>query len=100
MAVSDLSALDHLIEAFVQHERRTRGLRDRTLQGYARIARLLIRNTVGEDPIDVGTLRPPDIDGFVRAMTGRYSPRSMKTIRSAQILGYKGENANRPRNSA
>lgn len=83
MALSDLSALDHLVEAFVQHQRRTRGLRDQTLQGYARIARLLIRNTLGEDPIDVGTLRPPDIDGFARAMTGRYSPRSMKTVRSA-----------------
>jgi site-specific recombinase XerD len=83
MTLSDLSTLDHLVEAFVQHQRRTRGLRDQTLQGYARIARLLIRNTLGEDPIDVGTLRPPDIDGFVRAMTGRYSPRSMKTIRSA-----------------
>jgi integrase len=83
MALSDLSALDDLVEAFVQYQRRTRGLRDQTLQGYARIARLLIRNTLGEDPIDVGALRPPDIDGFVRAMTGRYSPHSMKSVRTA-----------------
>ena len=83
MALSDLSVLDDLVEAFVQYQRRTRGLRDQTLQGYARIARLLIRSTLGEDPIDAGALRPPDIDGFVRAMTGRYSPRSMKSVRTA-----------------
>ena len=43
MTVPDSWTLDALIEAFEQHQRRTRGLRDQTLYGYARLARGLIR---------------------------------------------------------
>jgi len=83
MALQCSSALDHLVEEFIRHQQRTRGLRDKTLQGYAGIARLLIRASLGEDPIDIRALRPSDVDGFVRAMTGRYSPSSMKNVRTA-----------------
>ena len=75
--------LDALIEAFEQHQRRTRGLRDQTLHGYARFVRGLIREALGEDPIDVRRLDPSDVVRFARAMTGRFSPRSMKAVGTA-----------------
>ena len=75
--------LDALIEAFEQHQRRTRGLRDQTLHGYARFVRGLIREALGEDPIDVRRLDPSDVIRFARAMTGRFSPRSMKAVGTA-----------------
>lgn len=75
--------LDALIEAFEQHQRRTRGLRAQTLHGYARFVRGLIREALGDDPIDVSLLGPSDVIRFVRTMTGRFSPRSMKAVGTA-----------------
>src|SRR5438093_12735772 len=75
--------LDGLIEAFEQHQRRTRGLRDQTLHGYARFVRGLIREAVGNGPIDLKRLGPSDVIRFVRTMTGRFSPRSMKAVGTA-----------------
>ena len=83
MPVPNSSTLDGLLEAFSQHQQRTRGLREQTLQGYARIVRLLVRDRLGEDPIDVGALCPSDVRAFVRSMTGRFTPRSMKSVRTA-----------------
>jgi len=79
----DPRALDHVIEAFADHQRRTRGLRDRTLQGYTSIVRPLLRTSLGEDPIDVGELDTCHVAEFVHAMSGRFSPRSMKLVRTA-----------------
>jgi integrase/recombinase XerD len=75
--------LDALIEAFEQHQRRTRGLRDQTLHGYARFVRGLIREAVGDGPIDLQRLGPSDVIRFVRTMAGRFSPRSMKAVGTA-----------------
>jgi len=72
-----------LIEAFGQHQRRTRGLRDQTLYGYARLVPRLIRQALGDDPIDVRHLGPSDVIRFVCAMTSRFSPRTMKTVGTA-----------------
>jgi site-specific recombinase XerD len=83
MTIPDSWTLDALIEAFEQHQRRTRGLRDQTLYGYARLARGLIRETLGDDPIDVRRLGPSDVIRFVCAMTSRFSPRTMKTVGTA-----------------
>ena len=83
MSVSEFSTFNDLLEAFVLHLRCTRGLRDRTIQSYAHIARLLIRDRLGEGPIMIKTLCPGDINKFVRGMTHRYSPRSMKNVRTA-----------------
>ncbi len=75
--------LDTLVEAYKQHQRRTRGLRDITLRGYTRMARLLIRSALGDDPIEPTRLEPVDVVQFVTAMTGRYSSCSMKAVRTA-----------------
>ena len=83
MTPHDGWTLDALIEAYCQHQRRTRGLRDQTLHGYERLARLLVRVALGDDPIDPARLNPTDVMAFVASMRGRYSPRSMKTVRTA-----------------
>ena len=43
---------DRLVEAYTQHERRTRGLRPQTLRIRACFARMLVRAALGTDPID------------------------------------------------
>lgn len=83
MTPHDGWTLDALIEAYRQHQRRTRGLRDQTLRSYERLARLLVRVALGDDPIDPTRLNPSDVMAFVASMRGRYSPRSMKTVRAA-----------------
>jgi site-specific recombinase XerD len=67
----------------MQHQRRTRGLREQTLDGYERLVRPFLRGALGPDPIDATGLVPSDVVAFVASMTGRFSPRSMKTVRTA-----------------
>lgn len=76
-------SLDSLVEAYKQHQRRTRGLREQTLRGYERLVRLFVRAALGDDPIDPARLSTADVVGFVAAMRGRFSPRSMKAVRTA-----------------
>jgi len=83
MTVPGSWTLDALIEAFEQHQCRTRGLRERTLHGYARFVRGLIREALGNDPIDVRRLASSDVIRFVCAIAGRFSPRSMKAVGTA-----------------
>lgn len=75
--------LDGLVEAYKHHQRRTRGLRERTLDGYERLVRTFVRAALGEDPIDPSSLDSADVVGFVAAMQGRFSPGSMKAVRTA-----------------
>ena len=83
MTIPGSWTLGALIEAFEQHQRRTNGLRDQTLHSYARFVRGLIREALGDDPFDVRRLGPSDVIRFVCAMTGRFSPRSMRTVSTA-----------------
>lgn len=76
-------SLDTLVEAYKQHQRRTRGLREQTLRGYERLVRLFVRAALGDDPIEPARLSSADVVGFVAAMRGRFSPRSMKAVRTA-----------------
>jgi site-specific recombinase XerD len=75
--------LDALVEEYKQHQRRTRGLRERTLDGYERLVRSFVRVALGEDPIDLSRLSSGDVVGFVVAMQARFSPCSMKAVRTA-----------------
>lgn len=72
-----------LIDAYEQHLRRVKGVRDSTVDGYERLVRLFLRASLGEDLIDPLRLRPPDVTQFVASMRGRFSPGSMKTVRTA-----------------
>lgn len=83
MPAQDLWTLDDLIEAYKQHLRRTRGLREQTLHGYEQFIRLFIRAALEDDPIDPRRLSPSDVVEFVASIRGRFSPRSMKTVRTA-----------------
>ena len=83
MTVPNTWSLDALIEGFEQHQRRTRGLRDQTVHLYSGLARGLIREVLGDDPIDVRHLGPSEVIRFVCAMTSRFSPRTMKNVGTA-----------------
>ncbi|MBV8217862.1 MAG: tyrosine-type recombinase/integrase, partial [Solirubrobacterales bacterium] len=78
-----LWTLDALVEAYKLHQRRTRGLREGTLDGYERLVRAFVRAALGGDPIDPSRLSSGDVVGFVVAMQARFSPCSMKAVRTA-----------------
>jgi len=79
---ADPQSLDTLIEEYKEHQRRTRGLRERTVRGYEQPVRF-VRSALRDDPIDPGRLCGADVVGFVTAMRGRFSPRSVKAVRTA-----------------
>lgn len=82
----DSWTLDALVEAHLEHQRRTRGLREQTLRGYVGLVRPFLRFALGDDPITVDRVRglgASDLVGFIAAVQGRFSPRSMKAVRTA-----------------
>ncbi len=81
--MNDSWVLDDLIEAYKQHQRRTRGLRDTTLRGYERHVRVFVRGALGADPVDPGRLSPADVVEFVGSTALRWSPASMRAVRTA-----------------
>ena len=83
MTVSDFRTLESLIGAYRRYQRRVRGLRDSTLHDYERIARPFLRFSLGEDPLDPTQLTPADVVQFVMSLRARFSPRSMKQVRTA-----------------
>ncbi|HVS48334.1 MAG TPA: tyrosine-type recombinase/integrase [Candidatus Dormibacteraeota bacterium] len=83
MTDSDAWTLDTLVERYKQHQRRTRGLRDQTLHGYERFVRLFVRGVLGGDPIDPRCITTSKVIEFVVSMRGRFSPLSMKAVRTA-----------------
>lgn len=75
--------LDDLVEAYKHHQRRTRGLRERTLRDYGRNVRVFVRGALGADPVDPARLTPADVVEFVGAMAVRWAPASMRPVRTA-----------------
>jgi site-specific recombinase XerD len=75
--------IDALIQSYLQHQRRTRGLREPTLYTSERFIRLFIQISLGDDPIDPSRLAAADVVTFFASVRERFSPRSMKTIRTA-----------------
>ena len=95
MTVQRSWTLDRLVEAYTQHQRRTRGLRPRTLRGRARLVQMLVRAALGEDPVEPARLAPADVVAFITSLRGRFSPASMQTVRSTlrsffQFLRFRG----------
>ena len=82
MTVHGSWTLDRLVEAYTQHQRRTRGLRPQTLRDRARLVRILIRAALGTDPVEPARLAPADVVVFITSLQGRFSPGSMRTVRS------------------
>ena len=83
MTVHGSWTLDRLVEAYTQHQRRTRGLRPQTLRGRARLVRMLVRAALGRDPVDPARLVPADVVAFITSLRSRFSSGSMRTVRSA-----------------
>lgn len=77
------SSLDGLVEAYTRHLRRTRGLREQTLGGNERLVRLFVRASLGDTPIDPRQIGCSDVVEFVAVMQARFSPRSLKAVRTA-----------------
>jgi integrase/recombinase XerD len=75
--------LDALIERYSHHCRRTGGLRSRTVRGYGGFVRLFVRTLLGNDPIDLTRFNPRDVMMSFASLGGRFSARSMKTVRTA-----------------
>ena len=75
--------VDRLVEAYTQHQRRTRGLRPQTLRNRAWFVRRLVRAALGADPIDPSRLTPADVVAFITSLRHRFSPGSMRTVRSS-----------------
>ena len=80
---TDLWTLDVLVEAYKEYERRSRGLRERTLGGYEWNVRLFVRAALGDDPIDPAALGCGDVMRFIASMSKRLSPASMRTVGTA-----------------
>ena len=68
--------LDALVESYKQHLRRTRGLREATLEGYGRLVRRFVLEALGEDPIDPSRLCGGDVVAFMAVMQSSFSPAS------------------------
>jgi integrase/recombinase XerD len=99
MTVHDFWTLESLVEAYRQHQQRVRGLREPTLHDYERYARSFLRFSLGDDPLDPTRLTPAKVVQFVMSLRDRFSPRSMKHIRTAlrslfrflRVQGYADE---------
>jgi site-specific recombinase XerD len=83
MTVQVPGSLESFVEEYKRYQRHVRGLRESTLSGYGRIQRSFLRTALGQDPIDPGQLCCTDVMTFITSMSGRWSPRSMKTVRAA-----------------
>jgi site-specific recombinase XerD len=99
MTGHDFRKLESLFEAYRQYQRRVRGLRDSTLHDYERFARSFLQFSLGKDPLDLTRLTPADVVQFITSLRDRFSPRSMKHVRTAlrsllrflRIQGYGDE---------
>jgi site-specific recombinase XerD len=85
MTIHGSWTLDALVEAYKQHLRRTRGLREPTLYAYGRRVHPFLREALGDDPINPALLRPRDVIAFITSITVRLSPSSLKAVRTALL---------------
>jgi len=83
MNVQNSWTLDSLVDAYKQHQRRVRGLREPTLHGYEQLIRPFLRFSLGSDPLDPRSLTSTNAVQFVTSLRDRFSPRSMKHVRTA-----------------
>jgi len=83
MVDHDLRTLDAIVEAYKQDQRRIRGLRETTLQSYEGVIRPFLRTTLGEDPLDLTRLMPPDVVKFVTSLQDRYAASSITQTSTA-----------------
>ena len=83
MTVHGSWTVDRLVDEYTHHQRRTRGLRPHTVRYRAWFARKLVRAALGTDPIDPSRLTPAAVVAFITSLRHRFSPASMRTVRSS-----------------
>lgn len=84
MDVQDGQILGELIEAFQQHQRRTRGTHPSECKKNGRYVRLFIEHVGGDgDWVDVKAFTAPDVIGFIESLVGRYRPTTIRHVTSA-----------------
>jgi integrase/recombinase XerD len=83
MATTNRWTGEHLLAAFDEHLRRTRGLCAGTRRNYRRYAQVFLETVFADGPVDVGAIHVRDVVGFVGDLTGRYQPRTAELAASA-----------------
>src|SRR6266436_5309865 len=83
MAATNRWTGEHLLAAFDEQLRRTRGLCAGTRRNYRRYAQVFLETVFAGGPVDVGAIHVRDVVGFVGDLTGRYQPRTAELAASA-----------------
>jgi len=74
---------EHVLAAFDEYLRRTRGLCVGTRRNYERYAQAFLARVFADGPVDVAAIQAGDVVGFVGDLTGRYQPRTVELAASA-----------------
>src|ERR1051325_3874862 len=74
---------EHLLAAFDEHLRRSRGLCAGTRRNYRRYAQSFLATVFADGPVDVEAIHVWDVLGFVGDLTGGYRPRTAELAASA-----------------
>jgi site-specific recombinase XerD len=74
---------EHVLAAFDEYLRRTRGLCVGTRRNYERYAQAVLARVFADGPVDVAAIQAGDVVGFVGDLTGRYQPRTVELAASA-----------------
>jgi integrase/recombinase XerD len=74
---------EHVLAAFDEHLRRTRGLCAGTRHNYERYAQAFLATVFANGLVDVAAIQAGDVVGFVGDLTGRYQPRTVELAASA-----------------
>lgn len=80
MSNPKMFALGVLLEAYEEHQQRTRGLRPSTLEIHRECVGQFVRAVLGDDPVDVTRLRPQDVVAFLSSLQDRYCPATLGKI--------------------
>jgi site-specific recombinase XerD len=74
---------EHVLAAFDEHLRCTRGLCAGARRNYERYAQAFLETVFANGPVDVAAIGVGDVVGFVGGLTGRYQSRTVELAASA-----------------
>jgi len=74
---------EHVLAAFEEHLRRSRGLCAGTRRNYERYAHAFLQTVFVDGPVDVAAIQIRDVVGFVAGLSGRCQPRTVELAASA-----------------
>lgn len=80
MPIQEVWTLQALFGAYERYQRRTRGLKPRTVRGYWHFVRLLLLRVFGEDLIDIQRLTAAAVVEFITSVRTRFGTGTMKLV--------------------